>query len=274
MINLRLPNITASTEKGQLEQIRSYLYQFAEQLNWALGNIDNKAAEATQKIQASTQQKDAVQQAQATFSEVKSLIIKSADIVNAYYDEINRRLEGQYVAQSEFGIYTEETSVTLDANAKSISLMFDNQQAITTNVTNLSSSLDTTNQNVNALSSDVDGINGVVERGEEYTTILGSEAWCKIGVLGYESSGFPIYGMEIGQVNTNNGTTASKKFAQYRSDGVHLFDQNGIEVATISDYTLRITNAVINNAEITGALKLGGYTINAENGLAFKWGGR
>lgn len=253
MITIRLPNITATTEKGQLEQIRSYLFQFAEQLNWALGNIDSKAAEATQKIETTIQQRDAVQQAQATFAEVKSLIIKSADIVNAYYEEISRRLEGQYVAQSEFGTYTQETAATLEANAEGISLLFDNQQSIQT---------------------DVDSIQGALQTDSEGTTIIGSEAWCKIGVLGYEDSGFPVYGMEIGQVNTDNGETSYKRFAQYRSDGVHLFDQNGIEVATISDYTLRITNAVINNAEITSSLKLGGYTISTDNGLAFKWGGR
>ena len=253
MINLRLPNITASTEKGQLEQIRSYLYQFAQELNWALGNIDSKAADAQKKIEESTQQKDAVEQAQATFSEVKALIIKSADIVNAYYDEINRRLEGVYVAQSEFGTYTQETSATIEATSTNINILFDNQQSI---------------------QRDVDGIQGVLQTDSDGTTIIGSEAWCKVGVLGYESSGFPIYGMEIGQHNRENGVTTYKKFAQYRSDGVHLFDQNGIEVATISDYKLSITNAKINNAEITGALKLGGYTIHAENGLAFKWGGR
>ena len=246
MINFRLPNITAQDERGKLEQIRSYLYQFAQELNWALSNIDSKAAEATQKVEATTRQKNAVEQAQATFSELKSLIIKSADIVNAYYEEINHRLEGVYVAQSDFGVYTEETSATLEANSKSIDILFDNQQSI----------------------------QGVLSTDSEGTTIIGSQAWCKIGVLAYEDSGFPIYGMEIGQVNSENEETVYKKFAQYRSDGVHLFDQNGIEVATISDYKLRITNAEINNATITGSLKLGGYAISTDNGLAFKWGGR
>lgn len=234
-----------------------------------MDNIDNKAAEATQKVQVSTQQKNAVEQAKITFSELKALIIKSADVVEAYYQEFSRRLEGLYVAQSDFGTYTEQTAATLNANSTSITLAFENQQAITTDVTNLSSSLNATNDDVKTLSGEVDGINGVVERGEEYTTILGSDAWCKIGVLDYEDSGFPIYGMEIGQTNTENGTTVYNKYAQYRSDGVHLFDQNGTEVATINDTKLTITNA-----EITGSLQLGGYKIITGNGLAVKWEGR
>lgn len=240
MINLRLPNITATTEKGQLEQIRSYLYQFAEQLNWALANVDNKAESVVQKVEA-TGKKDAVEEAHATFSEVKSLIIKSADIVNAYYEEINRRLEGSYVAESEFGEFKEDTALTLEANSKDITALFENTQSLRT---------------------EADG-----------TTIMGSEAWCKIGVLDYEASGFPIYGMEIGQTNSINDVLSLKKFAQYRSDGVHLYDQNGIEVATISDYTLRITNATVNSLVVTADAKFGGYIISTDNGLAFKWGG-
>ena len=266
MIDIRLPNITAATEKGQLEQIRSYLYQFAEQLNWALSNIDTKATEATQKIEATTKDKNAAEQAQATFSEVKSLIIKSADIVNAYYEEINHRLEGVYLAQSEFGTYKQETSATFSATSENIGILFNNQQTINTNVGNLSDSID-------SVGDSVDGINEVLQTDESCTTILGSQAWVKIGVLDYEASGFPIYGMEVGQTNKEGADTVYNRYAQYRSDGVHLYDQHSIEVATISDYKLKITNAELIHAVITNSLKIGGYSISTDNGLAFKWAG-
>ena len=35
-LNLRLPNITGSSDREQLTQIKSYLYQMAEQLNFAM----------------------------------------------------------------------------------------------------------------------------------------------------------------------------------------------------------------------------------------------
>lgn len=266
MIDIRLPNITAATEKGQLEQIRSYLYQFAEQLNWALSNIDSKADEATKKIEASTKDKNAVEQAQATFSEVKSLIIKSADIVNAYYEEINHRLEGVYVAQSDFGTYKQESSATISATSESLGILFENQQTLQSNVGDLSDSIDSVGDNVA-------GINEVLQTEESCTTILGSQAWVKVGVLDYEASGFPIYGMEIGQTNKEGEATVYNRYAQYRSDGVHLYDQNSIEVATISDYKLKITNAEMIHAVITSSLKIGGYSVSTDNGLAFKWGG-
>ena len=320
MIDIRLPNITASTERGQLEQIRSYLYQLAQQLNWAMENVDKKADDATKRIEATTQQKDAVEQAQATFSEVKSLIIKSADIVNAYYEEISHRLEGVYVAEASFpggsAKFIQETTLNMEANSTNINLLFDNTQTIEDSVGSLQASvsevghevgnvkgdvdslgesvdgissnvtaveesvsgvrgdLDSLSGNVESMGDNLDSINGALQTSQEGTTIVGAEAWVKIGVLEYEASGFPIYGMEIGQVNSSNGAEVYKRFAQYRSDGVHLYDQNGIEVATISDYKLRITNAEMINAVITDSLTLGGYEISTANGLAFKWKGR
>lgn len=166
MINIRLPNITAQTEKGQLEQIRSYLYQFAQELNWAMANIDSKAEEATKKIVATTQQKDAVEQAQATFAEVKSLIIKSADIVNAYYEEISHRLEGVYVAQSDFGTYLQETSMTINGTPTSITAMFENQQTITTDVEGLGNSVESLSGEVETTKGQVSDLDGRVESAE------------------------------------------------------------------------------------------------------------
>ena len=260
MIDIRLPNLTATTEKGQLEQIKSYLFQFAQQLDWALNNIDKQATEATKKVEATTEQKNAVELAQATFSEVKSLIIKSADIVNAYYEEISRRLDGEYVAESEFGKYKQETSATLTANSENVSILFDNQQTMQTNI--------------DGLGEDIEDIGDVLVSTDTETKILGSQAWVKIGVLEYEANGFPIYGMEIGQVNTKRSGSADTKFAQYRSDGVHLFDQNGTEVATIVSNKLNITNARVANLVITNTLEFDGYSVVTKNGLGFKWRGR
>lgn len=259
-MNLRLPHIDGADQATQLKQIRSYLYQLSGELNWALGAMEKGAGSISLPTAPPTAAQKA-QNAQASFAELKSLIIKSADIVEAYYEQISKRLEGQYVAVSQFGTYKQDTALQLSANSQSLQLMFDNQQALTTDVTAL-------NGDLQDLQNHVDGMLRTDETG---TTILGSQAWCKIGVLDEESSGFPIYGMEIGQINEENGVTVYKKFAQYRSDGVHLFDQNGTEVATISDQQLRVTNAKISSATITHQMKLGGYSIGTDNGLVVKW---
>lgn len=249
--DFRFPNITANTEAGQLLQLKGFLHELVEQLNWAMNSLEKgtyTVVDAKGNKVSAEQSKDSV----STFNDIKGLIIKSADIVNAYSDEITKRLEGLYVAQSDFGTYREETAAVLSANSTDIDVLFKNTQTIESNV---------------------DSINGVLSVGEDGTTVLGTEAWVKIGILAYDASGFPIYGMEIGQKNDTNGSQTSKRFAQYRSDGVHLFDQNDNEVATISNHTLSITNAKINSLVVTDGMEFGGYKITTDNGLTFKWGG-
>lgn len=42
MFDFRLPAITGKTEREQNEQIKSYLYQLAEQLQFALNDIEQR----------------------------------------------------------------------------------------------------------------------------------------------------------------------------------------------------------------------------------------
>lgn len=134
MTDLRLPNITG-TEKEQLIQIRSYLYQLVPQLQHALstmGTMETKEVTPTPKSLYPTSAGSGTTP-QTTFNSIKALIIKSAEIVNAYYEEINKRLEGIYVAQSDFGDYAEKTSQEIEANSTSTTQRFENIQVVITN---------------------------------------------------------------------------------------------------------------------------------------------
>ena len=252
MSEIRLPNITEMSEAGQLRQIRSYLHQMVGELNFALSAI-NTVGTATSTVANAKGQPIAVSEAEkndpvSAFNQIKSLIIKDAAIVNAFYAEISQRLDGVYVAESDFGIYREDTSAVITANSKNIETLFTDTQTITTQV---------------------DDIGKVLQADKDGTKIIGSEAWVNVGILGYDSEGFAIYGMEIGQVDSQNGETVSKKFAQYRSDGVHLYDQNGYEVAKISYNMLYITNA-----EFSGIVKMGAFRIDTSRGFTVKYVGR
>ena len=86
-IELRLPNITATDERGQLTQMKSYLYQFAEQLQWALNTMEKGTSSESVVLQdklGNVLEQTEEAKAYATFSSIKDLIIKSADIVEAY----------------------------------------------------------------------------------------------------------------------------------------------------------------------------------------------
>lgn len=141
-VKLRLPDIKGS-EVEQLKQIRSYLYQLIPQLQFALDNVsaNSEGLTATPKslLPARTNSyavstlSDEDDTAQSTFNSIKSLIIKSADIVEAYYQEINRRLESVYVAQSDFGDFAERTSQEIEETSASTTQRFENIQVIITN---------------------------------------------------------------------------------------------------------------------------------------------
>ena len=183
MIDLRLPNINGATEREQLKQLKSYLYQLVEQLNLTLKNISSGGTSSNTNS-LSRNISDQVQKQhnpQSTFNSIKGLIIKSADVVKALSDEVSKRMDGVYIAESEFGTFMEETGADIVLNSSEIKATFENVQTLTTSVEGLTDSVQT------------DGVT---------TKIISSVAWAKIGALeSDEETGHYLYGMEIGQVN-------------------------------------------------------------------------
>lgn len=236
-IQINTPNITADNDRQRLMQIQSYLYQMAQQLQWAFDTISVGGMPAAASSVTTQQQVTAKEDPAGTFAGIKNLIIKSADIVNAYYQEINHRLEGIYVAQSDFGTYSEKTALDIQANSNSINQLFTNTRE---------------------LSDTVDAL---------YESTAASNAYLKSGLLDEKEDGTPIYGLEIGQTNSVDGINVFDKFARFTADRLSFFDSNDVEVAYISDYKLYITNA-----EISGSLWLSGrFKIYYNGGLAFQW---
>ena len=238
-IDIRLPNINAANEQGQLSQMRSYLYQLVEQLNWALNTVQDGAVQTVvQPMTAPTASSTAAaeQEAQDTFNSIKSLIIKSADIVNAYYETMRLRMDGEYVAESDFGVYRRTTAAELSATIDS----------------------------VNQLYTDLQSVEETAEGA--YDSVRAVTANIKTGLLYTNESGVPVYGLEVGQRNVENGVESFRKYARFTANRLSFYDQNDTEVAYISDYKLFITQA-----QITGSITLGRYVADMSDGLAFKW---
>ena len=214
-IQIQTPNITASNDRERLQQMQSYLYRMAQQLQWAFDTLEtgSNAVSQTRILPSQNAQKAASQD--TTFAGLKDLIIKSADIVNAYYVQISKRLDGKYVAQSDFGTYTEQTSQEIQENSSNINQLF-------TNVRTLSDTVD-----------------------EMYNSTLSTNAYIKTGLLAEKEDGTPIFGLEVGQTNSADGVQFFDKFARFTADRLSFYDRNDIEVAYISDYHLHITNASI-----------------------------
>ena len=266
-ITIATPRITAASDRERLAQIQSYLYQMAGQLQWAFSTLETGTsgvvtASLPRSAGAGT---GAVENPQATFAALKELIIKSADIVEAYYDTISARLEGMYVAQSDFGTFAEQTRLELEGNSSSINQLYTNEQTILTDLNTLAGNADALSGQVAALTEQSKA------QGDELAQLhqqsLLTNAYIKTGLLYYQEDGSPVYGLEIGQTNSVDGQNVFDKFARFASDRLSFFDSNDTEVAYISDYKLYITNA-----EITGSLWLSGkFKIYYNGGLAFQW---
>lgn len=238
-MNIRYPNITGLTEREKMLQVQSYLHQLADQLNLALSGVSgNSTGSYVSKAGGSgaAQEKDALD----TFNSIKALIIKSADIVNYYTDQISTKLEGVFVAESEFGKFAEQTSQQIEANSTEIKSLFTNVQAIVSDLENVQ--------------------NSVIE----------VNAHIKSGLLYYGEDGAPVYGLEIGQRNEIDGVEVFNRYARFTAEKLAFYDQNGNEVAYISDRKL-----FISNVEVTGTFRIGGFvdTAQADGSIVTKWVG-
>ena len=238
-MDFRFPNITAKDEAGQLRQMQSYMFQLVEQLNYAMKTVESGSSGAVaygSKAASAAGSEDA--KAQATFNSIKSLVIKSADIVNAYYETINARLKGQYVAESDFGIFAEETNLALESNSTAIAQHYESIQQILSEIEGFENSLIDVNAHI------------------------------KSGLLYYGDDGAPVYGLEIGQRTEIDGVETFNKYARFTSEKLSFYDSNDNEVAYISDKKLYITHV-----EITGSLSLGGFVDKAlaDGSVVSKW---
>lgn len=233
-LDLRLPDISG-TDHEKLEKIRSYLFQIAGQLQFALGEIDASVKSTETTIHKIAPNGEVKIDKQSTFDSIKALIIKSADIVEAYSDEITKTLEGKYVAVSEFGTYTEETKNKIEANSKNITQYYENAQEIK-----------------DELGQRIDDID--------------TSAYIKTGEL-YREGGVAINGVEIGQTDKVNGNKFTR-YARFTADRLSFFDDQTNEVAYISSNKLYIANA-----EVLGKLRIGKYVLDATYGLTLKWEG-
>lgn len=245
-LELRLPNITATDATGQVMQMKNYLYQMVQQLNYSMQTVQTSAAEAAVQA-AQTASAASKTDPASTFSEIKALIIKSADIVNAYYEQINRRLEGVYVAQSTFGTYTEQTSQEIEENSTNINQAF-------TNIQQVQVALDEAVNDMLKIESILVSVNAYINSGLLYT----------------DEEGVPVYGIEVGQRTEIDGQEVFNRYARFTSNKLSFYDSNGNEVAYISDYKL-----FISNVEITGSYRIGHLidTVQPDGSVVTKFNG-
>ena len=245
MADFRKPNINAPTPEGQLKQLKDYLYQLTDKLNYAIKTVDTEEKNrglsySLGSKENATETKSEDKKAEDTFLTVKNLIIKSADVVNAFYDVVQERLKGEYVASSDFGTYKEKTDALIESTSKNETAYYDSVKEIYDAMGNLSE-------------------------------LRKDGFYMRTGWLyDDETTGQSIGGIELGQVS-NNGEETDKSFARFTTKALTFYDGNGTEdknrLAWLSNSEFHIKRAIIDSLDI------GGYRMDTSNGVAFKWVG-
>lgn len=227
-IDLRMPQFSG-TDKEKIQQMHSYMYQLVEQLQWAFSNIESSSGDSnagTTIIQQTITQNNenrpsTPEDAEATFAAIKNLIIKSADIVDAYYEKIDEKLTKRYVAQSDFGKYQETVDAEISKNAENITI---NQTKVET-------------------------MSKVFQDRDTSAVIVKSSGYIKTGFL---SEG--AYGIEVGQRSENNGVEVLQGSARFTPQEVGFYDENAQKSAWLSKRRLHATEV-----EAVERQQLGGF---------------
>ena len=237
-VDLRFPNITATSAEGQIAQMQSYVHQLVQQLNWAFNTIeDGKSGNTSNIVMNNSSEEISPKEAEDTFNSIKSLIIKSADIVKAYEETIYSDFKGEYFADSDFGTYVEETSRNVVENSKYVQDTFTNVQTISSKVDGIEDDIRTTN------------------------------AYIRKGFLGYDKeTGAAAYGIAVGETDENG---VYRHYAWFTADKLTFFDENGSPVAYIGNGCLR----VVGSSRFDGEVRFGGYNLDTSDGMAFTWVG-
>ena len=239
MIELRYPNIQGKTEAEQLVQVKSYLHQLVEQLNWAMKTVESAQGGSTANVVYQQREPSTAQEAESTFNSIKALIIKSADIVKAYEETFFADFNGKYFAESDFGTYLEETHRAVEENSKGVTETFTSIQTITNK--------DGTGA-LDILKEDVKTTNAYIRRGE----------------LGNDDDGNVIYGIEVGETHDDGNFT---KYARFTADRLSFYDNYDDEVAYIGSGCLYVKGKTV----FIGEIQLGHYKTDTTDGLAFTW---
>ena len=232
-MELRLPNITGETPEAQLAQIKSFLYSTIEQLNYALTVTDKATATLTQKVEKAVDTSSPEKKAESTFNEIKNMIIKDADIVSSYKEEITKEYDGKYVAIGKLGTYEENIRSSITEGPDGINVQLKSLKEITDTLRN--------------------------------DAVRQSEGYIKIGKID-EKDGTDVYGVEIGQ---NLSSDSDRKlFSRYTADGTTLYNSNGIETIVIAAGKTKFSGNVT-----VDELTIDNFSLNKSNGLGLYWEG-
>ena len=114
----------------QLQSLRDYLVRMAEQLQTVSAQADStERALGGQTISGIAKQTEKT--VEDNRAALKSLIIKTAAVIESHVESIETELHSDYVAESEFGTYKENAEAKFTATAAGVSEVYDMASSVT-----------------------------------------------------------------------------------------------------------------------------------------------
>lgn len=230
------PVITGDSPEAQLKSMQSWLFQFSEQLQYALNNLDtsNFSEGGLKEINGSNEASETNKNVQSEFESLKAIIIKTSDTVKAHYEEITETLKSDYIAISDFGEYSENSKAEIFKSASGITQSYERIEKVTGDITSVDVSF------------------------QSY--VKATNAYIRTGYL----EQFDTYGIAIGEekVETTNGEeiVSFNYFATLTSSEL-AFWQNGVKRGYFKGDSLFVN----------GSLRLGRWSIDSSNGFTIKY---
>lgn len=227
------PPALAGDERNQLVQLFRYLSEMSEKLNTALNNISVEQMDTAAQQQIRTA---GAEENQAAYNGLKSLIVKTAEIVRGEMDEISTVLQGQYTIISEqFGELQRNTEASITANSEGIRQNYTFIEQLQEAGTQTAGTLNRFSQYI--FTGLVDEVN------HRYGIAIGED------ITAYDAQGNPYI-------------NSARKMATFTMDRL-TFWQGETELAYFSDNIFHIANG-----EIVKTLKIGNHTWMALTGGA------
>ena len=249
-INISSPPRFTGEPEAQLGQMHTWLYQMVEQLNVAMSVVqaqENAAAQLDQGGGGEDSNVLTTEDLNNQRAQLKSLIIKTASVVRVEMQREIKRLESSYLALSDFGEYREEISREIEETASGT-------------VENYAASI--------GLESYIKDSADLKEWQAE------TNGYIRKGFIYRNEADVPVLGIAIGQNITTKAVTedgmeqlevSNQNMGFFTSEGLEFY-VNGERVAFFRNDGLEI-----NNATITGRLRIGNWEISHTDGLEIKW---
>lgn len=211
-MNISPPSRPQGSATEQLERLYSYLFRMTEELNLALTGVESSGKDMLYKAvsgEGTTSGKVPSTTAEA-YQQLKALVVKTATDVTSNIRKMVTEISQAYVAQSEYGTYSEYLNAIIEASAGGLAATWDSENKL------------------------VVPQSGVFD---EYTAV--SKLYMKLGIVGENEDGTLEAGVVIGTdlqkvtVDGRDYITSQNVYSVLTSDSLSFW-QNGVKKAKVS----------------------------------------